>query len=240
MNKIKLLVRQLDGTTLVEQAPDFQLVNGWTQATLASPAGVLPAGLWGKVPGGDPYLLHVNVLTTDPLAVTDLFELQSGPPTQPRRQYRPTPGNTTIVLVRPTDRLRFVVGPQLAVAVELLVESIGGVNELGSRLFAWAQATRAAESHKATAGTVVGPAQIPAWTGLFHIIHNSPNPDVVTLPPRALVPLDATMTFTKRGIGTPVLTAVAGDTLSGGLPNVPVTRTLVVMNNGDEWIFVGS
>jgi len=240
MNKIKLLVRQLDGTTFVEQAPEFQLVHGWTQATLPAAAGVLPAGLWGKVPGGDPYLLHVNVLSTGPLAVTDLFELQSGPPIQPRRQYRPTPGNTTIVLVRPTDRLRFVVGPQLAVAVELLVESIGGVNELGSRLFAWAQATQAAESHKATAGTVVGPAQIPAWTGLFHIIHNSPNPDVVSLPPRALVPLDATLTITKRGIGTPVLTAVAGDTMSGGLPSFPVTRTLVVMNNGDEWTFVGS
>ena len=84
-------MRQLDGTTLVEQAPDFQLVNGWTQATLASPAGVLPAGLWGKVPGGDPYLLHVNVLTTGPLAVTDLFELQSGPPI-PRRSRRASAG----------------------------------------------------------------------------------------------------------------------------------------------------
>ncbi|MBK8649623.1 MAG: hypothetical protein IPN16_24390 [Gemmatimonadetes bacterium] len=240
MNKIKLLARQLDGATLVEQAPDFQLVDGWTQATLPSPAGVLPAGLWGKVPGGDPYLLHVNVLTTGPLAVTDLFELQSGSPTQPRRQYRPTPGNTVIVLVRPTDRLRFVVAAQAQIAVELLVESIGGVNELGSRLFAWAQATQAAETHKATTSTVVAPVQLPAWTGLFHIIHNSPNPDVVTLPPRGLVPLDATLTFTKRGIGTPVLTAAFGDTLSGGLPNMPVTRTLVVMNNGDEWAFVGS
>ena len=69
MNKIKLNVRQLDGVTLVEQAPEFQLVNGWTQATLPAAAGVLPAGLWGKVPGGDPYLLHVSVLTTGPLAV---------------------------------------------------------------------------------------------------------------------------------------------------------------------------
>ena len=240
MNKIKLLARDFDGATLVEQAPNFQLVDGWTQASLDTPAGVLPAGLWGKVPGGDPYLLHINVLTAGPLAVTDLFELQSGPTVQPRRQYRPTPDNTTIVLVRPTDRLRLVVAPQQGLAVELLVESIGGVNELGSRLFAWAQATQAAESRRATSGTVVAPVQLPAWTGLFHVIHNSPNPDIVTLPPRALVPLDATMTMTKRGIGTPVLTAAAGDTLSGGLPSFPVTRTLVVMNNGDEWAFVGS
>ncbi len=240
MDKIRLLVRQLDGATLVEQAPDFHLVNGWTQATLPAAAGVLPAALWGKVPGGDPYLLHVSVLTTGPLAVGDLFELQSGPPTQPRRQYRPTPGNTIVVLVRPTDRLRFVVTGQLEVAVELLVESIGGVNELGSRLFAWAQATQAAEVQRATSGVVVAPLQLPAWTGLFHIIHNSPNPDVVTLPPRGLMPLDATLTLTKRGIGTPVLEGAGGDTLSGGLPNIPVTRTVVVMNNGDEWAFVGN
>ncbi len=240
MNKIRLIARQLDGVTLVEQAPDFQLVDGWTQASLPSPAGVLPAGLWGKVPGGDPYLLHVNVLTPSKLAVGDLFELQSGAPTQPRRQYQPTPDNTHIVLVRPTDRLRFLVEAQPQTTIELLVESIGGVNELGSRLFAWAQATQAAEVHKATSGVVSQPMQLPAWTGLFHIIHNSPNPDVVTLPPRGLVPLDATLTFTKRGIGTPVLTAAVGDTLSGGLPNIPVTRTVIVMNNGDEWAFVGT
>lgn len=240
MNKIKLLVRQLDGTTLVEQAPDFQLVNGWTQATLATPAGVLPAGLWGKVPGGDPYLLHVNVLTTGPLAVTDLFELQSGPPIQPRRQYRPTPDNTTIVLVRPTDRLRFVIAPQLTVAVELLVESIGGVNELGSRLFDWAQAAQAAATPKATSIEITGPAIVPAWTGIFHLAHNSANADIVNLPPRGLVPLDATMTFTRRGVGIPTLQAQAGDVFSGGVANLAVTRTIHLRNNGFDWSAVGT
>ncbi len=240
MDKIMLTTQQLDGITLVEQAPEFRLVNGWQQATLPAAAGVIPASLWHKVPGGDPYLLHVSVLTTSPLGAGDMFELQSGPPVQPRRQYRPTPGNTIIVLVRPTDRLRFVVAAQAQIAVELLVESIGGVNELGSRLYDWAQATQASQAPKATSGVVVGPIPLPAWTGLFHIIHNSPNADVVTLPPRGLVPLDAVMTFTRRGIGTPVLTAGPGDTLSGGLPNIPVTRTMVLHNNGDEWAFVGN
>jgi hypothetical protein len=36
-----------------------------------------------------------------------------------------------------------------------------------------------------------------------------------------------------------VLNAALGDTLSGGLPSFPVTRTVIVMNNGDEWAFVG-
>jgi len=240
MEKILLTAQHLDGTTPVEQAPDFHLVNGWQQAALPAAAGVIPAHLWRKVPGGDPYLLHVSVLTTNPLSAGDLFELQSGPPVQPRRQYRPTPGNTIILLVRPTDRLRFLVAPQAQIVIELLVESIGGVNELGSRLYDWAQASQTSQASKATSGVVVGSILLPAWTGLLHIIHDSPNPDVITLPPRGLVPLDATLTFTRRSVGIPVLTAGAGDKLSGGLANIPVTRTVFVQNNGDEWALVGT
>jgi len=240
MNKIKLLARQLDGVTLVEQAPTFQLVDGWAQASLPFPAGVLPAGLWGQVPGGDPYLLHVNVLTPAPLGAGEFFELQSGPPVQPRVQYRPTPSNVRIVLVRPTDRLRLVIAEQPELKVELLIESIGGVNELGSRLFDWAQAAQASAVQTATSAMLTGPAALPSWTGMLHVIHTSNNADVIMLPPRGLVPLDAMLTLTKRGIGTPVLKAAPGDTLSGGLPNFAVTRTLIVVNNGDEWAFVGA
>lgn len=240
MHKIKLLARQLDGATLVEQEPEFRLVEGWTQATLPSPAGILPAGLWGKVPGGDPYLLHVSVLTTNPLGPGDFIEMQSGAPVQPRRQFQPTPGNTVLVLVRPTDRLRLVVAEQASIAIELLIESIGGENELGSRLFDWAQATQASLMQSARSAKLGGPAALPSWSGLLHIIHDSPNADVILLPPRGLVPLDAKLTFTKRGIGSPVLTAAPGDTLSGGLPSFGVTRTVIVHNNGDEWAFVGS
>ena len=240
MNKIKLLARQLDGVTLVEQAPTFQLVDGWTQASLPYPAGVLPAGLWGQVPGGDPYLLHVNVLTSVPLGAGEFFELQSGPPVQPRVQYRPTPSNVRVVLVRPTDRLRLVVAEQAEIKIEMLIESIGGINELGSRLFDWARAAQASALQTATSAQLTGPAALPAWTGVLHIVHASNNPDQILLPPRGLVSLDAMLTFTKHGIGTPVLQAAPGDTLSGGLPNFAVTRTVVIVNNGDEWAFVGS
>ena len=240
MNKIKILAREFDGVTPVDQRPPLQLVDGWRQATLTTPAGILPAGLWGEVPGGDPYLLHINVLTTGPLTTGDFVELQSGPPVQPRRQYRPTPDNTFLLLVRPTDRLRLVVAPQPQIAVELLIESIGGVNELGSRLYDWAEATHTSRLNVVRSATITGPTLLPAWTGLWHIIHNSANPDIVTLPPRALVPLDAQLTFTKRGIGTPVLTPSGNETLSGGLPAFGVTRTVILHNNGDEWAFVGA
>ena len=65
MNKIKLIIRGgFDGQTPVTEKPVFRLVEGWNEAELMTPAGVLPAGLWGHVPAGDPYLLHASMLTT--------------------------------------------------------------------------------------------------------------------------------------------------------------------------------
>ena len=239
MNKIKLRVRALDGETLVTQVPDFQLVEGWQQASLPHPAGILPAGLWGKVPGGDPYLLHVNVLTTTPLAGGDFFELQSGTPTQPRARFRPVPSNHQLLLVRPSDRLRLLVSEQEDIRVELLIESIGGVNELGSRMFDWARAAQVAAAPWATSAEITGPATISAWAGIFHLVHHSAGDDVVHLPPRGLIPLDAMMTFTRRGAGTPTLTAALGDTFSGGALAIDVTETIHLMNNGYDWSAVG-
>jgi hypothetical protein len=51
---------------------------------------------------------------------------------------------------------------------------------------------------------------IPAWSGLLHVVHNSINADVITLPPRALVPLEAVLTVTRKGTGVPTLAAAAG------------------------------
>ena len=240
MNKIKLRARAFDGVTLVDPSPDFQLVDGWQQASLPNPSGVLPAGLWGKVPGGDPYLLHVNVLSEGPLAGGDFFELQSGTPVQPRARFHPSPSNHQIMLVRPSDRLRLLVAEQGDIRVEFLIESIGGVNELGSRLSDWARAAEAAATPRATSAEITGPTVLPAWSGILHVVHNSAAADIVFLPPRGLVPLDAMLTFTRRGAGTPVLTAAVGDTFSGGSPSVAVNRTFHLMNNGHDWTAVGT
>jgi hypothetical protein len=103
-----------DGVTIAAAPTDFALVDGWTQGTLTGPAGILPAGLFGKVPAGDPYLAHINVLSPDRSAAGDFFELQSGTPVQPRVQFVPSPDNTRLVLVRPTDRLRLSCRPRPA------------------------------------------------------------------------------------------------------------------------------
>lgn len=240
MEKIRLILRNgLDGATLAAAPTDFALVEGWTQGSLtASPVGILPAGVWGKVPAGDPYLAHINVLTDAPLGPGDFFELQSGAPIQPRLQYSPGPGNSRIVLVRPTDRLRFLVAPQANVVIELLIESIGGVNELGSRLTAWSERSQSTGGVRSVRLGI--PVALAAWQGLLHVIHDSPNADVITLPTRSLVPLDAVLTFSRTGAGVPTLAAAAGDTIVPGAVNQQVNRAVIVYNNGEEWALVGT
>ncbi len=240
MEKLRFLVRNgLDGVTIAAAPTDFALVDGWTQGTLVSGAGILPAALYGKVPAGDPYLAHINVLSPAPLGGGDFFELQSGTPVQARAQYVPSPENTRLVLVRPTDRLRLFVQPQALLIVELLIESIGGVNELGSRLADWS-ARAAGGSAGVRTMTVTAPTVIPAWSGLLHIVHDSIIADLITLPPRALVPLEAVLTVTRKGTGVPTLAAAAGDTIAVGLAVEQVNRSVTVFNNGDAWALTGA
>jgi hypothetical protein len=239
MEKLRFTIRSgFDGATMATAPTAFTFVDGWTQAMLVGPTGILPAGLFGKVPAGDPYVAHINVLSPAPLDPGDFFELQSGTPVQPRVQYAPSPDNTRLVLVRPTDRLRLLIQAQDPLIVELLIESIGGVNELGSRLAEWS-ARAAGDSAGVRAMTVTAPTVIPAWSGLLHVIHNSLNADVITLPPRALVPLDAVLTVTRKGTGVPTLTAGVGDTIAVGLPVEQVNRSVTVHNNGDAWALTG-
>jgi len=239
MDKHRIITRfGFDGVTVAAAPTDYALVDGWTQGTLTGPAGILPAGLFGKVPAGDPYLAHINVLSPNGLGPGDFVELQSGIPVQPRVQFVPSPDNTRVILVRPTDRLRLFVQPQATLVVELLIESIGGVNELGSRLADWS-ARAAGNSAGVRTLTVTAPTVIPAWSGLLHVTHNSNNADVITLPPRALVPLEAVLTVTRKGTGVPTLAAAVGDTIAVGLAVEQVNRSVTVFNNGDAWALTG-
>lgn len=239
MDKVRLLYRGgFDGASIAAAPTDFALVEGWTQGTLIGAVGILPGGLWGKVPAGDPYVVHINVLSPAPLAIGDFFELQSGTPVQARAQYVPSPDNTRLMLVRPTDRLRFVAQPQAMLVIELLIESIGGVNELGSRLADWS-ARAAGVSTGVRVVRLAAPTVIPAWTGLLHVIHDSANADVITLPPRALVPLDAVLTVTRKGAGVPTLAAAGDDRIAVNMMVEQVNRSVTVYNNGDEWALTG-
>jgi hypothetical protein len=142
------------------------------------------------------------------------------------------------MLVRPTDRLRFVAQPQAMLVIELLIESIGGVNELGSRLADWS-ARAAGVSTGVRVVRLAAPTVIPAWTGLLHVIHDSANADVITLPPRALVPLDAVLTVTRKGAGVPTLAAAGDDRIAVSMMVEQVNRSVTVYNNGDEWALTG-
>jgi len=239
MEKHRLITRfGFDGVTLATAPTDYALVDGWTQGTLTGPVGIIPANLFGKVPAGDPYLAHINVLSATPLGAGDFFEHQSGTPVQPRVQYVPSPENTQLILVRPTDRLRLVVQAQAILVVELLIESIGGVNELGSRLADWS-ARAAGGSAGVRSLTVAAPTVLPAWTGLLHVIHDSAAADVITLPPRALVPLDAVLTVTRKGTGVPTLAAAGADRIAVDMMVEQVNRCVTVYNNGERWALTG-
>lgn len=241
MDKIKLVSRfGLDGATLVTDAPEFVLEEGWLRADLPAPAGIFPAGLWGKVPAGDPYLLHVSVLTTGPLGPGDVFELQSGTPVQSRVQYAPTPSNLRTVLVRPSDRLRFFIAPQVDIRLELLIESIGGVNELGTRLHDWAEAERAAQAATVQTARFTAAGNIPGWAGVQHVVYDAVANGNLALPSLAIVPLNAILTVTRRQNGIPTVTAQAGESIAGGNANKAVTSSAILMNNGTEWTFAGT
>jgi hypothetical protein len=239
MNKIKLIIRGgFDGQSPVPQAPTFRLVEGWSEAELAAPAGIFPAGLWGQVPAGDPYVLHASILTVAPITPQTFIEVQTGEPTQVRARYTPSADNMRLTLVRPSDMIRVFTPPQGLVKLELLVESIGGVNELGSRLYEWSDALSRSNEQGARVARFTADTGLSAWVGKLHVIYDSANPGNITLPPRMLVPLDAVLTVTRKGPGVPTLHAAAGDSFAGGVVAQMIQRSGIIMNNGEQWTWV--
>lgn len=241
MHKIKLIsAGGFDGQTPLAEPPTFRQVEGWSEAELAGPAGLFPASLWGQVPAGDPYLVHACVLTTQPIDPQTLFEVRSGSPMNSRVQYVPSVDNTRLTLVRPSDLLRVVTPPQLVVKLELLVESIGGTGELGTRLYQWAETNRRAQDGGVRVARLAQAASLSAWTGTLHLIYDGAAGGNLLLPPRAAVPLDAVLTVTRRAAGLPSLVPAPGDTLAGGLNALTIQRSALVLNNGDQWTWSGT
>ncbi|MCY1004452.1 hypothetical protein OV079_02480 [Nannocystis pusilla] len=239
MNKLKFVVRGgFDGQTAVQQKPTFTLVEGWKQAEIQGPVGVLPAALWDEVPAGDPYILHACILTVQPIDPQALLEVRTGEPTQVRAHYQPSADNMRLTLVRPSDELRLVTSPQAQVKLELLVESIGGVNELGSRLYQWADSTLKARAAGVRTARFTGAATLPGWLGTFHVIYDSVNPGTLLLPARSVVPLDALLTVTRKGPGMPLLQAAPGDTFAGGAFAQAIQRSGFIVNNGEQWTWI--
>lgn len=241
MHKIKLIIRDsFDGQTPLDKAPTFLLREGWNEAHLTGPAGIFPAHLWGQVPAGDPYLIHACLLTTQPIDPQSSFEVRTGAPMNRRVQYTPQPDNTRVTLVRPSDLLVVRTPQQDVVKLELLVESIGGTNELGSRLYQWAQATAEAQRTGVQVARFGQAAQLSAWTGTLHAIYTGAANGNLTLPPKGAVPLDAVLTVTRTAAGVPSVLPAAGDFLAGGLNSIAVDRSVILLNNGEQWTWAGT
>jgi hypothetical protein len=249
MNKIRLRARQFDGATLVQVVPTFRQVDGWSEASLDLPVGIVPAGLWGKVPGGDPYLLahqRADGRTRWPAATSS--SCRAGPPVQPR-----TPAS--IPRRQQSSRSCWCVRAIASVfwwpsrARTSVVELLDREHRRGQRARLAAVRLGPQPPRRPTnpsrrprlVDDARAPRGLPAWSGHppYASTTSAEPPTSLSSRPRGLVPLDALMTFTRCGVGTPVLTPSAGDTLAGGLLNFPVTRSVFVINNGDAWAFVG-
>ncbi|PCC68171.1 hypothetical protein [Nannocystis exedens] len=83
-------------------------------------------------------------------------------------------------------------------------------------------------------------ATLAAWTGVLHVIYNDNAAGSVNLPPLATVPTDAVMTFTRKGGGVPTILPAAGETFGAGVNAQAVTRSGILMNNSEQWVFAGS
>ncbi|SFF45737.1 hypothetical protein SAMN02745121_08974 [Nannocystis exedens] len=54
------------------------------------------------------------------------------------------------------------------------------------------------------------------------------------------MPTDAVMTFTRKGGGVPTILPAAGETFGAGVNAQAVTRSGILMNNSEQWVFAGS
>ena len=97
----------------------------------------------------------------------------------------PSADNTRLTLVRPSDEIRLVAPMQSVVKLELLVESIGGTNELGTRLAEWGAAVQRTRDEGVRVAVFTTNAVVAAWLGKLHVIYDAAVGGSITLPPRS-------------------------------------------------------
>jgi hypothetical protein len=87
--------------------------------------------------------------------------------------------------------------------------------------------------------TVTAPTVIPAWSGLLHVVHNSINADVITLPAAGPRAARGGADRHPQGHGRADARGRRGDTIAVNLAVEQVNRSVTVFNNGDAWALTG-
>lgn len=206
-----------DGTTLVTTAPAFTFTNGFEEAKLPLGAGRIPAGIFGKAPGADAYLLIATMWTTRNPLTTDLVGVDTNAPVQPRDRWVAFPGNVHVSLVRPHDTITFAQTTGGEAWLELLLEPLANTNEFGEILLEYAR--NAAEERQRveaeTEFTITGNFTMSNWAGVTRVVSTAGAGNVLSLPSATSQRLRDVLVVERDGAGALQLQAPGGQLING-------------------------
>ena len=224
-----------DGATAVVTAPNFSFVGGFWEAQLPDPAGRMPAGLFGKAPGADAYVLHATMYSRVNPQATDYLAVKT-PQGNYRRLWTPFPGNTRAALVRPDDELEFkyVVNAGNACVLELLIEPLAAANEFGPILLDLLREEARENLYNPTAiGDVIASAttSVPLFSGALRYTCTNGAAINLNLPDVSALRLEHLLMVTTAGAGAVNLVPFGGQTINKAAGNYTITAT-----NKSAWL----
>lgn len=231
-----------DGLTPLNSLPvgtTFSYVGGFHQVTLPTPVGRIPASLFGKAPGGDPYLMHATMYSRIPPVATDYLAVKT-PVGNYRRLWTPSPGNTRAALVRPDDTLEFLFAAVDDMYLELLLEPLAATNEFGPVLLdLLREESRENVENPAPTAEIVTSAtmSVPLWSGVLRIICTNGAAINLNLPDASTTRLGNLLIVEVRGTGAVNIAPTLGQFINNAASVAPSTAAYV-RGGGINWTAV--
>lgn len=222
-----------DGETLVTTAPTFTLTNGWWEAIIPGGFGAVPAGLFGKSPAGDCYVLHAAMYATEPLTTSDVLRVRTPAPVNTRDAFVPALGNNVATLVRADDILTFRIATTDALAVlELMLEPLAQVNEFGPILLDYVrERSRSVGPLGITEQQISANTVLNTWRGTLRVTSTAAAAIILTLPPADEMTLNDLLIVSRNGAGAITITPAGTDTL-----NRAAATDVITINNTSRWL----
>lgn len=229
-----------DGTTPVTLTPErFSLVGGFWEARLPLAAGIVPAALFGRGPGGDPYILHATIFTDHALTSTDIIQIQTIAPVNTRDSFVPAVGNNHATLVRPDDSIAFTLATTARAYMELLIEPLAAENEFGDVLLQYL-ANRYAEAGPQAQQDVTVSANfvVPPFSGVYRVTSTAGAGISVTAPPASGQRLTDRLLVTRNGAGAVAVTPAGADTFNKAAAAISlsvINTSVSLSGTGTDW-----
>lgn len=234
-----------DGNTLPGSALTYALVNGFWQATLPGRVGRLPAGLYGKAPAGDPYLMIATMWTTRVPNNADVVGVDTNAPVRNRDRWIAFPGNIHVSIVRPDDTLTFFQQTTGQAWLELLIEPLANTNEFGEVLLNYVREAR--EEKMLTDGveaelTTSANLAISPWAGTLRIISTAAAGIILTYPSATTQNLTDLLIVERDGTGNVQHAPPVGQLINGQATITQTTNhsVLFVRGSGTRYSAAGA